>query len=36
MRHVTATWGKLKVELPVEFLLALLFKAFLIAHNVNG
>jgi hypothetical protein len=30
MRLVTVTWGKLKVELPAELLLYLLFKAFLI------
>ena len=34
MRHITVTWGKLKVELPVEFLLYVLFKAFLMLHNI--
>ncbi len=33
MRTVKFEWGKLKVELPVELLLYLAFKAFLTIHS---
>jgi len=36
MGHVIVKWGKLHVELPGEVFLALLFKAFLIAHLLSG
>ena len=35
MRLVKVEWGKFKLELPAEFLLYLLFKAFLMVHNVD-
>ena len=36
MRLVRVKWGKLYLEVPVEIILYLLFKAFLMAHyNVN-
>jgi len=35
MRLVRVKWGKLYVELPAEIILYLLFKAFLMLHNVN-
>jgi hypothetical protein len=35
MRLVRVQWGKFKLELPMELLLLVLFKAFLIYHNVN-
>jgi len=34
MGPVRVTWGKLLVELPGEFILLLLFKAFLILNNL--
>jgi hypothetical protein len=36
MGQVTVKWGKLHIELPGEVFLALLFKAFLIAHSMSG
>ena len=35
MGLVRVKWGKLYVELPGEIFLALLFKAFLMFHNLN-
>ena len=35
MRPVRVKWGKLNIELPAEIVLFLLFKAFLMFHNVN-
>jgi hypothetical protein len=36
MRPVRVKWGKLYLEVPVELVLYLLFKAFLMFHyNVN-
>ena len=36
MGQVTVKWGKPQIELPGEVFLALLFMAFLIAHNQSG
>ena len=35
MGRITVKWGKLQFELPVELLLCVLFKTFLMLHNVN-
>jgi len=35
MRQVSVKWGKFKLELPGEILIFLLYKAFLIIHNMN-
>jgi len=36
MGQIIVKWGKLQVELPGEVFLAVLFKAFLIAHHLSG
>jgi len=36
MGQVTVRWGKFKVKLPVELLLCVLFRTFLMLHNVNA
>ena len=36
MGQITVKWGKLHIELPGEVFLAVLFKAFLIAHHLSG
>lgn len=36
MGQIIVKWGKLHVELPGEVFLALLLKAFLIAHYLSG
>jgi hypothetical protein len=36
MGKITVQWGKFKIELPVELLLCVLFKTFLLLHNVNA
>jgi len=35
MRQITVKWGRFTLELPVELVLCVLFKAFLMIHNVN-
>jgi len=35
MRRLTVKWGKLRVSVPVEFLLYVIVKACLIVHNLN-
>ena len=35
MRPVRVKWGKFELELPGEILIFLLYKAFLIIHNMN-
>jgi len=35
MRLVTVKWGKLVIEVPVEIVLFLLLKAFLMVHKMN-
>jgi len=35
MRLVRVRWGKLVIEVPVEIVLFLLLKAFLMVHKMN-
>jgi hypothetical protein len=35
MRRIIVRWGRLRVELPAELLLFVLFKAYLALHHVN-
>jgi hypothetical protein len=35
MGRISVKWGKVEVELPAELLLFVLFKTFLVLHNVN-
>jgi hypothetical protein len=36
MRRMTVKWGKLRIYVPVEFLLFVIVKACIIVHNLNS
>ena len=36
MGRITVKWGKFKLELPGEIFFFLLYKAFLMLHNLNA